>query len=248
METDSDVLIIGFDIGTALSAVAYTIARSRSIGKSKPTIANSTNQIFPVRFAHGTQVSSQLAWDPRQRCWAWGDAVDDMVENGEIDDTDRIEMIKLCLDTSGKTQNTRTKVEKQLNSLPEDACKEFGRQLPSAQDLMGVYLKFLWDTTVAEITNCYSKSRSGNIFQRVSRVCCWISVPKLWTPSMNRAMAAAATWAGIPNVDLVHEPEAAAAFCLLGQQIESAGSDTRGSTSLDIGLLYRKYRVDITTE
>lgn len=233
METDSDVLIIGFDIGTAFSAVTYTIARSRNIGKNK--IEKSTDQLFPVRFAHGEQVSSQLAWDSRQRCWVWGDTVDDMAVNGENDDTDRIEMIKLCLDTSGKTQNIRMKVEKQLAGLPEDSYKEFGHRPPTAQDLMGLYLKFLWNTTVAEITNSYSKSRSGNIFQRVHQVRCWISVPKLWTPSMTHVMVAAATWAGIPNVDLVHEPEAAAAYCLLEQQIQSARSDIRGSTFLDVG-------------
>lgn len=44
-----------------------------------------------------------------------------------------------------------------------------------------------------------------------------MAVQKLWSPQINDIMVAAAEWAGIPNVNLVPEPEAAASRFLHGE-------------------------------
>ena len=237
----SEVLVIGFDIGTALSAVAYTLAPSlhyqayQSVS-GEEVINNLFTNLFTVPFTNGPQVSSQLAWYHRKSRWVWGVNVDLLVETGEIEEADRIEMIKLCIETSPRTYNIREKVRRQLNRLPALACKDFGHPSPPTfEDLIRLYLKFIWQRAAEKIMECYSH-RSDNISQD-SQIHCWISVPKLWSTQMNDAVITAAVLAGIPNADLVHEPEAAAAFCLLENQMMRNRSIGSRNVSLAVSLV-----------
>ena len=70
---DGEALIIGFDVGTAFSTVAYTLAPSSS---NLSDDVNLTKTIFDdiatVPFSHGPQTSSQLAWYHAESCWVSG--------------------------------------------------------------------------------------------------------------------------------------------------------------------------------
>ena len=60
---------------------------------------------------------------------------------------------------------------------------------------------------------------------------------------MNATMVSAAKWADIPNVDLVHEPEAAAAFCLLDESVKQVGSFNPGSEQAKVSSLFSLNKV-----
>ena len=163
----TDSLFVGIDFGTGFSAVA-SVDRDRVESRSFVT----------ADFDGGSQVKTQLAWNSRESRWLWGDNVDIAVENQDITEADRIEMIKLCIESSPRTQNLREKVHSQLSQLPEAACEAFGHTSPPEfKELAGLHLKFLWSRAKKHIRECYGH-RSGDVFE-THTTRCWISVPKL---------------------------------------------------------------------
>ena len=97
-----------------------------------------------------------------------------------------------------------------------------------------MYLKLLWADTVELIKDQHAQTPTGSIFDRVD-IESWISVPKLWTPQMNEQMMSAALWAGIPEAQLVHEPEAAASAYLI-QQANQSLHNLLPAQGLDVGV------------
>ena len=216
--SDQLKLVIGFDIGTAYSSVAFALAPI-NIGHPSEDYQSkaSSQEPITVSFNGRCQVGSQLAWCESQSSWIWGDYVEEQVEDGGISEADRMQMIKLCLEGSERTLRMRKQLEASINRLPSVAKKQLMTpDCPDAGALMAMYLKLLWEETKAQIKGHYTTTIRGNVFD-VCPVESWISVPKLWSPQINAIMVAAANWAGLPDIHLVHEPEAAAALCLLEQ-------------------------------
>lgn len=216
--SDQLKLVVGFDIGTAYSSVSFALAPiNGSQSQTNNARGVSTQESMPVSFNGRYQVSSQLAWCSEGSNWTWGDYIDVLVDDGRVDESDRIQMLKMCLEGSSRTQRIRDKLHILISRLPHAAKEQLMTPTaPEAGDLIGMYLKLLWTETRTQIMGHYAKSNAGNIFDYCP-VESWISVPKLWSPQINAIMVAAADWAGIPDIHLVHEPEAAAALCLLEQ-------------------------------
>ena len=218
LSSDSLKLVIGFDIGTAYTSVSFALA-PRDIEKSQSIDPGkiSAKEPIAVSFNGRHQVSSQLAWCDEESTWVWGDYIDELVDDGSIHEMDRIQMLKLSIEGSWRTERIRQKVNGLIDRLPFDAREQLMTpDSPTPGDLIAMYLKLLWVETQAQIKGHYAKSSAGNIFDN-RMIECWISVPKLWSPQMNAIIVSAADWAGLPEIHLVHEPEAAAAFCLLEQ-------------------------------
>jgi len=216
--SDQLKLVVGFDIGTAYSSVSFALAPING-SQSQANIARrvSTQESMPVSFNGRYQVSSQLAWCNEESNWYWGDYIDVLVDDSRVDESDRVQMLKMCLEGSKRTQRLREKVQILISRLPHSAKEQLMTpDAPEAGDLLGMYLKLLWSETRTQIMGHYAKSNAGNIFDYCP-VESWISVPKLWSPQINAIVVAVADWAGIPDIHLVHEPEAAAALCLLEQ-------------------------------
>ena len=219
LSNHSHKLIIGYDFGTAFSSVSHALA-SVNNGRleSDASRVSSTRTPVSVEFNDSRkQISSELAWHSTESRWVWGDDVDEYVYLGEIAETDRIQLLKLCIEASELTQPIKEKVEEVISRLPQNAREHLmTRDSPTPRDLIAIYLKFLWKETKEQIKGVYLKTNKQDIFDECS-IESWISVPVLWSAQSNHVMVTAAEWAGLPNVRLVHEPEAAASFCLIEQ-------------------------------
>lgn len=205
-------LVIGFDIGTAYSSVSFILT-----AQSPDHAANkiSTEDLEVVMFNGRKQISSELAWCDSLSRWAWGSDIDELVDRGNLQEKSRIKMLKLCLEGSEPTRRARNRVKLQIKMLPGAAKQQLMEpDSPEPCHLLGMYLKLLWQETKAQIKCHYAEPSSGDIFDRCV-VESWVSVPKLWSPQINAVIVRVADWAGLPTINLVHEPEAAAALCLI---------------------------------
>ena len=204
-------LLIGIDFGTTFSRVAYTYQEWAAEQKNpSPTLERSLiSSLQTVPFNGADQVRTQIAWHDRRQDYSWGHQVDKDIMNEEIMECDRITMLKLGLVTNAATEQIRKAQKEQLLRIPSK---------PSIQDLISIYFQKLYLYAKAKILDRWGKGAVINIFDG-ALVECIICVPALWTPEMNEVMIEAAMAAGIPNPDLVSEPEAAAAL-IIQDQIE----------------------------
>ena len=202
-------LRIGIDFGTSFSAVAYTYnewTAGQNVTVHTPE-ERLLSKLQTVRFNGADQVRTQIGWPKGRREYSWGWQLDKDILNEEIMEDDRITMLKLGLDTSVVTEQIRKRQQEQLLRIPSQ---------PTIQDLIGIYLQKLYLYAKARILDRWGTGTTYNIFDG-ALVECIICVPALWTPEMNEVMIEAAITAGIPNPDLVSEPEAAAALIIQDQ-------------------------------
>ena len=170
-------LLIGFDFGTSYSSLAYYLDR-RPDDQKHHTIA--LGRILPsglkvVDFQGDSQVSSQLAWCRDSGTWAWGRAVDGLVERGMILESDRILQFKLCLESSDMAKSTRERVKGQFDKLPPLAKRQLGPEhIPWPERLVSLYLRLLWEAAQRRI-------RSSGIELGDHDIACWLGVPKFVT-------------------------------------------------------------------
>ena len=167
-------LLVSIDFGTAYSSVAFYIDR-RPVDQGHRTLALGKippSRLNVVRFHRDAQVSSQLGWSRESETWVWGRAVDGLVERGEILESERIMMFKLCLESSDMAKSTRERVKNQFDKLPLLAQKQLGPEnIPWPERLVSLYLKLLWQDAKARIGSCGIKLEDHDI-------ACWLGVPK----------------------------------------------------------------------
>ena len=172
-------LLVSIDFGTAFSAVAHTIVSTPPDERSTPPALGTVSpyNLKNVQFSRDCQVSSQVAWHKDGSGggqWEWGPDVDEFIERGEILESDRIQMVKLCLEESPLSQATRTRVKAQLDGLPPLAWQILGLvSLSWAERLVSLFLGKLW----AEAKGCINMSRAET-FDDDESVECWLGVPK----------------------------------------------------------------------
>ena len=191
------VLWIGIDFGTTYSAVAYSL-RVRT-----PATATVLPALFPVYFNRERQTKSQIAWNNSRKAFAWGPEVDTALRRHEIHQKDCIQMLKIGLWKTEVTQSIRDVQQSQIDRIPKE------QKISSIEDLIEVFLRRLFDH-VKTFISAEKRLFSEDIFEK-SKVKCSISTPAIWTAKMCEVMIKAAARAGIPNADIVSEPEAAAA-------------------------------------
>ena len=166
-------VIVGIDFGSCYSAVSFTnvpkyINREprRHLGTVPPS------RLSAVRFGANYEVSSDLGWDNQSGKWLWGSALDDSVVSGFLKASDRLKLIKLCVEQSQHSEVTRLRVQSKLEALPLPAKEKLGfNDLPWAERLIALYLRELW-----AFARRYILRRCGNFDD--SEVECWIGVPK----------------------------------------------------------------------
>ena len=200
-------LRIGIDFGTSFSAVAYDYNEISAQQSATPE-RSSVLSLQTVRFNTHDQVPTQVAWNPTRQEFSWGWQVDKEILNEDIMECDRIILLKLGLDKTSTTEQIRKIQQEQLLRIPSR---------PRIEDLIGIYLQKLYLHAKTTILNRWGSGENSNFFDG-ALVECNICVPALWTPEMNEVMIKAAVTAGIPNPDLVSEPEAAAAMIIQDQK------------------------------
>lgn len=213
-------LKIGIDFGTTYSAIAWALVECK-VGPHHSSIAINEVKPHSIHFENGRDnVKTQIAWHYESQDYVWGEEVDACIRNKEISEIDRIGMMKLGLDKSKETRDIRENHAQQLSRIPTGEYDGHQRR-PMMADLISVYLERLYVYAKQRIRRAHDTVGIGSIFD-VSDVQCVICVPAVWTPEMNQVMISAAEKAGIPNPDLVCEPEAAAAFIMQEQREKAA--------------------------
>ena len=167
-------LMVGIDFGSAFSAVAYHIDRRSASERSRGlALEKMVNRLKPLRFDDNYQVSSQIAWDTGSKKWVWGDEVNQLINDKQIKIAERIELLKLCLETSDINTSTRAQVHHQLCGLPKSAQKQLKLNDENWPDhLISLYLGMLWKDAKTRIF-----LKEGYSFHDEDMEC-WISVPK----------------------------------------------------------------------
>ena len=101
--------------------------------------------------------------------------MDNLVERREILESERIQMFKLCLESSDLAKGTRERVKYQFDKLPPLAKKKLGPEhIPWPERLVSLYLEFLWQEAKVQISSHGIKLGDYDI-------ACWLGVPKLVT-------------------------------------------------------------------
>lgn len=204
------ILIIGIDLGTTYSAVAWNTFEKFNGPITAIPGQMSAKELKNLLFVEGGYaVKTQLAWDNRYDCWLWGPQVDQAIEDERLSESDRIDMIKLGLDTSPYTSSIRERLAIKIDSLPPRAGDR------SVQALITVYLEKLYNHAKHNILDLLKGAGYDDVFER-NNVKCAICIPAMWFHDMSVAekMRSAALDAGIANVELVSEPEAAATYMI----------------------------------
>ena len=174
-------ILIGIDFGTSKSSVAFTIdprpARDRA--RILPLGKIALRDLRVVQFDGEDQVSTQIAWNVKDQQWVCGADVDEQVESGDIPESSRILSIKLCLEQSSLTESIRKRVKSQFDQLPPAAIEELGPEdVPWAERLVGLYLRYLWKHARRNIASAYYCSHEGEDVFVGREVEIWIGVPK----------------------------------------------------------------------
>ena len=224
IESNGKLIMIAIDFGTTFSAASYVVldAEERSEIKLGESMKDKIHDVWFPETPDGTQVRTQLAWNPYAQDFLWGNEVDDTLDEGEIDQSDIIELLKLGLDDRGKkTEPFKLALHRQLQSLKSQRgnVDDDGRIV----DLVSIYLRKLKAHILDKIG-----TRQGNEFVARARIEYIMTVPALWNLGQLDTMVKAAEDAGISSPTLVSEPEAAAISCL--------HEDSMGLTTLRNGL------------
>ena len=166
-------MLIAVDFGTAYSALSFTnVPKYTNRETRRPLGTVPPARLSAVQFGSNYELSSELAWDNQENQWLWGHAVDNAVAQGIVKGSDRLQLIKLCVEQSKLSEATRVRVKSQLDALPPLAKEKLGSSaVPWSERLITLYLRELW--TFARrfiLRHCCQFDDS--------EVECWIGVPR----------------------------------------------------------------------
>ncbi|KXT06794.1 hypothetical protein AC578_7118 [Pseudocercospora eumusae] len=212
----SPTLIIAIDYGTKTLPIMY---RFRTFDSSGNLIASPPR---PVAFLEGTNSPQQVAWlDQGKGEFLWGYDLERAVNdpNVPVRRGDVIDLFKLALYKDHATSEISKRVQSQLMAVNK-----------SMDDLLTCHLKAMVECAKAKIKDYSLRlvNVTEEVFDRMETNV-FISVPQMWKPPANRRIVEATRKAGIKHVELVYEPQCAAAFYTEGIQNESPPGLPAGS-------------------
>ena len=207
MDSDSTVrrpvFKIGIDFGTTYFAMAFfKLDRIENSVNVLPSMMTG-NDIEKVSFFGKDSVRAQLAWDPQGRDWLWGPEVDSRIQMGEIKESDRLDMFKMGIDGSAHTAGPRKRLLEKIATLPPECTDR------SPEALSTLFIRKAYEYGVQKIISSLTMPRPKEYFSQVD-VECAFCVPIMWKPQIIHKLVSITNNAGLPNVEIVSEPEAAA--------------------------------------
>lgn len=135
-------------------------------------------------------------------------------------------MLKLAFDDSQNNLEVVRRHQNQLTRLPQEAKETLGEK-PQIRDLVVLFLKWLW-SNVATVLRAHYFGLYFHLFgtgigeeKLREKIKCTFALPARWGPSIMSRMASAVDEAGIPNVEYVSEPEAAAAYIIRENRLQA---------------------------
>ena len=196
--SDSKGLIVGIDVGTTYSSVAYC-------WHGRPH-----ELLFPTAHAEHRvpQLKSQILLSEGK--YYIGSEVDDAFEkNPKLPEEDRITLFKLGLDDSDVTVEVRTTLSKQAARLPPAHFGEGRPRKPVLTDLVTLFLGRLYDKIRAAVKR--AEGIEDSVLDSARYI---IGVPPCWSLKSSQAMVKAAELAEIPNIQITTEVEAVVSRCV----------------------------------
>ena len=212
MDNVKDLIYIGIDFGTVYSAISF---KKFAVIDGKPDVDPGLlkpNNLKDVASDGHPQVRTQIAWHVRKEKMLCGEEVDRAIVNFENKDLKVFEFPKLGIDDTKYTQSQRNNLQQKLSELP-DTC-----DTRSVESLIELFLRHLFKTTTkamkaAGITYGGEDLSLPQDASIISVVC----VPAMWPFKIRQSFKDIATRAGIPNVELMAEPDAAATLVIYGE-------------------------------
>lgn len=193
-ENDADArkLFLSIDYGTKTLSVAYRVLEAGEV----PSQLNVESLHF---FRKEYSAPQKAGWAP-DGTFYWGYGLEQAIKAGKFAQTDTIELWKLLLYRDHQTSPIAERIQAQLDAGGADRTLE---------TLISTHLREVVHYARQEISSILGR-RSESILNLLVQV--FLSVPQMWKAPANNIMTQAAKTAGIPYVELVYEPENAAAF------------------------------------
>ena len=247
---------IGIDFGTENSSVAYKLHCKGQNPQPRPGKDEIIRDIKRVNFLNSSYVKTQIGWHSETHEMLCGYEVDNAIRRGKLLRGSHIRGIKLTLlDPSGPTRAERSRVEKQIKSLPREIRRvknESGslRNL-TPEDLVSEFIGFLIRHCLQEICGatghghlpwliCDTQTALRDLDPViVAKVGVHIAVPSLSTAEFVDVIIAATQNAGFSNVVVAPEPACAQQLLLQRDFEEKQGREgnpySGASIILDVG-------------
>ena len=210
-------IIVGLDFGTTTCKAAYYAPRllEASSGLLPPSLLTpSEAEIYPVEFSHeGHTEPTKLAWHEGEHRFFYGSELNLKVDRGSIPPGDVVELFKLSLDHSPQTWALRERQEAQRKKMPY----KNGEPLSSI-DLIAQFLRWFKDRVLGIIKHQLDRRRY-NVLALADSTTWVLTLPANWEEASDD-LRRAAREAGLGNIELVTETEAAAA-AMFGSSQES---------------------------
>jgi molecular chaperone DnaK (HSP70) len=226
---------IGIDLGSANSAVVYSMETTTSTGKVHVCKDSILPRLRVVAFADldmqaATLVSyGKSCGDDAEGRFLFGSEATDALDQGTIVPGQIIKWLKIALfDSSPEGLVMKQKIDKQISRLPVEArsvtvAGGTSREI-NCHDLLSMYLGYLWRSTLQHMKgkeNClmpwpdlphqdkYRDVDTADVEFEIA-----IAVPALATPQQCDMVSEAARMAGLPTPFLFSEPSVAAYYLL----------------------------------
>lgn len=212
-------LYLGIDWGTFKTAIVYHLRRKDCLShnvKAKATTVMWAN-------SRDKHTSSQAAYDPVGQTLLYGYEVDRAVNDGRLLESDRIENIKVLLTNTEDKKEERSRLLKQLETLPPDCAYR------DPNELIKRLSKTYYDHALAEV----EESHPGRITKQNTVVRCAMGIPASrgrHEPSSKEVISPAerirriAIDAGLGFIEAIPEQEAAAIWMRYNEVNDSTGA------------------------
>lgn len=183
-------------------AIDYgTVNLAASIQHAFPGVKAELQDIFPVSFTHDLfEVPTTAGFNGAG--FLYGAELEQMVKTGKLPAEKAIRHQKLALYKDHKSHEITQRVQ---------------QQLAADNQAMETLIAHHLNAIVTEILDFADRTPTGATFRhRYLEKEWYLSIPQMWDPNATKVMIKAARYAGLQNVELVYEPQAAAAFTLDG--------------------------------
>ncbi|KAL9036554.1 MAG: hypothetical protein Q9180_004235, partial [Flavoplaca navasiana] len=200
-------IIVGLDFGTTTCKAAYYAPRlleaSSDLVPPLP-LTSLVAEIYPVEFSHeGHTEPTKLAWHEGEHRFYYGSELDFKVDRGSIPPGDVVELPKLSLDDSAQTHKLRKRQEAQRERMPYMNGKPL-----SSIDIIAQFLRWFKDRALGIIKHQLDRRRY-NVSALADSTIWVLTLPANWEEAGDD-LRQAAREAGLGNIELVTETEAAA--------------------------------------
>ena len=207
---------VAIDFGTTFSAIAYACFLDHELYHRDDLILAPVNVKAQQKYLDGNgnafkkrdEVPSVLAYDPKTGQAYFGLEVETALEQGKIQERDKLELLKLLIARRSLiADETRTSLNQKINRVRRrDPCTgRLGKFGPSIVELISDCLRALWRNALWNLGQIHTDDAVNS--WEIRLILC---IPAIWEIREESVMRHAARLAGIPNPEFVSEPEGAA--------------------------------------